>query len=257
MLLLEKPLSMERVFCFLDLACALSIGSSDGGWDMSTIAPVANFEGTMKTVARRVVVPPSIPSVPINNIVLNNIQRNTPVLVGMGNAIKIYFSYNLPASVTEFKVGLYWLQRAKDKLEAISGGSTNTKNTPSRSADEVIRTMETPLGFAGGVNDAAFFDVSAAKVASGTPEVDNQEMRWQQIVMPLTSPPAADTIISPFVTGGVFASFAGMGVVYECIAKADELFLVSQTDPDTTLTNPAHFIGVDIAIGANAQGEQR
>ena len=221
---------------------------------MTSIAPTANFNGTVQVVGRFIGLPGGQP---INNLLLHSRESKNPLLVGMGNAMKVFISYNLPETVTSFTVSLYWIQRAKDRLEDALG-VTFTRNAPSRDADEVIRTLDTPLGFYGGINDVAFFDVSATKVISGTPELDNIEMRWQQIVMPLTDPPV-DKSILPLTSSVVPPPILrGNGVVYECIAKTDEVFFISQTEPeDAELTLLTEFIGVDVEVGANAQGEQR
>ena len=211
---------------------------------MTPLAPYGNFSGIFKHVGEIV---GAEGGQSFNEQLLNTVDDNNPVLVGIGNAIKIYISYEFTGmQLAKAYIGLYWLQRVQQ--EGAGGGE---KGTTARGADQIIRKFD--AGSQNDCNQTAFFDVVAVPALATAPGVYQQDMLWQQINLPLIDPPI-DLGELP-VTGQ--DPLSGTGVVYECKAKADELFLFSMVDPDNDATSPQQRIAVDIVIGADAAGEQK
>lgn len=229
---------------------------------MTSIAPVANFEGRIGKTGMILggrTDPDTGDPIYLNNSLLN-VQRTVdgtylqtgPQLVGMGNAIKIYISYIIeegeadPDSFDAW-INLCWIQRAQGI------GDKFVMNLPSRKGDEVIRSLgpiDNDLIIRKSCNSATFYDVVAERVASGT--LDDLEMKYQRIRLPFTDPPFPESVLELPVRNE-----EARGIVYECIAKADELYLVLTTDPDDVQGETGDFVGIDIAIGSNSQGEQK
>jgi hypothetical protein len=208
-----------------------------------TMQGVGNFNGLIKHVGG---VSGSIAGVSFNNVVLNSVEKNNPLLVGMGNSLKLFISYSLPPATTEVLISLFWLQRAQDLR------SETETTTPASGREGIFRGLDVKTQL--NLNQVAYFDVISAPSASGAPNVDHRKMHYQQISLPLTAPPV-DPAILP-VTGSLPIT-GGTGIIYECVAKADELFLISQINPDTLMTSPQNRIVIDAAIGSDALGDHK
>jgi len=213
-----------------------------------TMAPIGNFNGIIKHVGE--LTGAAFPGRSFNNQILNTVTANNPVLVGMGNAIKIYIGYEFPAlAFTKVTIGLYWIQRV------VAPEAGNEPVVPSGvGRANIIRKLDGSSQT--NCNDIPFFDAIASPVASGSPRIDERQMNWQLIDLPLVAQPVAPAILP--VTIQAFPYTAnGRGIIYETIAKADELFLYSQVTPDTLMVGTQSRITVDIAIGGNANGESK
>ncbi|MHC4298792.1 MAG: hypothetical protein ACYS7Y_16060 [Planctomycetota bacterium] len=241
---------------------------------MSSIAPVANFDGSV----RRVGFVAGDTGENWNNTLLNREDKNNPLFVGMGNALKIFMSYQItpPDPVVDpFKVwvNLCWLQRAKPPRAF-------TASTTSRDRDEIVRGFDyeeeigTEADFVNNIdtcNRGIFYDFTHEKEdsvisPSGSGEFIDIVPKFQRISLHTISDIDTETPF-PYTTLGLDPSFYfidtpgyqyryGLGFSYECIAKADELFFVLTCVPTTFQGSEGDYVSIDVGIGANAQGEQ-
>lgn len=229
---------------------------------MTAIAPVANFEGTVNRLGYILggrEDPETGDPIYFNDSLLN-VQINDdgdyfetgPLLVGMGNALKIYITYIIEEGETdpgfEAWINLCWMQRVQGKNRFVI-------DLPSRGAEEAIRSFsnaENEFSAVNSCNRGIFYDVSATKVVSG--DLDDLEMRYQRIKLPFSDPPFPESVLNlPTYKSGSYAR----GVVYECIAKSDELYAVLTTNPEDVQGTSSDLVSVDVCIGSNAQGEQK
>ena len=214
------------------------------------LAPNANFNGIIKHVGE-IYGSGAPPGRSFNNQLLNTREENSPVLVGMGNAIKIYIVYAIPSilGIEKLTINLYWVQRVRNSTASPPTGFP--PSFPSSDRSTVPRSLDrrTQLN----CNEVAFFDVIASDYASPSDRINERQMNWQVIDLPLIDPPV-DQAILPAIPAYVGDA---RGVIYETTAKADELFLYSQTTPDVLVISQQNRIIVDIAIGSNAAGESK
>lgn len=213
------------------------------------LADSANFSGIIKHIGGISGSGPH-PGVSFNNRLLNTVKANSPVQVGMGNALKIFIIYELVGvAFTKVTVNLFWIQRTliPGTLDVlVPSGAKIARRIEGRTLAGEKTTRDTP-----------FFDVVAAQVASGSPRIDDREVNWQVINLPLVAPPVANSVLP--VTLGPISTYDPdvRGVVYECKAKTDELFFVTQTVPDLPVLSITNGISVEVAVGGEAQGDQK
>jgi len=208
-------------------------------------SPSARYNGVIKHVGELVGGTVGTPK-KFNNALLNTVDENSPVSVGMGNSLKIFISYELAAAIgfTKVTVNLFWIQRV------LARNANNEPVVPS--GERLFRGLD--RSSQSNCNDVPFFDVTATPAASGSPRVDELSFNWQVIDLPLVAQPVSPTVL-PVETqqGTALYNATSRGIVYETKAKADELFLVCQATPDNDVIGIQNRIVVDVAIGADAQ----
>lgn len=236
---------------------------------MSSIAPVANFDGLIRKTGLLMGFPTdpesgapisfddALLNVSVDPTLSNRVYTNVgPQFVGIGNALKIYITYMLTSRPQNFEawVNLCWIQRVKSAV--FEGNSNYTVDLPSRTAKEVVRgwedTHENEQSASHACNKGIFYDTALTRTVSG--DIDDLEVRDQRIKLTFADPPF-DVAALDLPTNG--SSGWTRGVVYECLAKTDELYLVMTTSDDTYRGGATDdFVSIDIAIGSNAQGDQ-